>query len=70
MCKICNYFIDFNKYDFIHKEIKTKSNKNTNKKTFNSKKRLRLVEYGNLEEVQLPTAQDKQSEAQSVPPCH
>ena len=51
MCKICNYFIDFNKYDFIHKEIKTKSNKNTNKKTFNSKKRLRLLEYGNLEEV-------------------
>ena len=51
MCKICNYFIEFNEYDFSQKEIVTKSDKNTNKKTFILKKRQRLKEYGDLEEV-------------------
>lgn len=51
MCKICNFFIEYNKYDFTHKEILTKSDKNTNKKTFILKKRQKLDEYGDLEKV-------------------
>jgi hypothetical protein len=51
MCKICNYFIEYNKYDFTHKEILTKSDKNTNKKAMISKKRQRFEKYGDLEEV-------------------
>ena len=38
MCKICNYFIEYKKYDFTHKEILTKSDKNTNNKTIKKKK--------------------------------
>ena len=51
MCKICNYFIEYKKYDFTHKEILTKSDKNTNNKTFILKKRQKLEEYGDLEKV-------------------
>ena len=39
ICKICNYFIEFKKYDFTHKGNLTKSDKNTNNKTLISKKK-------------------------------
>lgn len=49
MCKICNYFTNYNKYIFTHKEIRRKSEIITNKKSFNSKKRHRAQEFENFE---------------------
>lgn len=51
MSKMCNYFLNYNKYEFTHQEIIRKSKIIANKKTFNSKKRHRVEEYGNLEDI-------------------
>lgn len=48
MCKICNYFIEFDNYDFKYKVSLTKSDKYANKKTYISHKRQRLEKYEEL----------------------
>lgn len=49
MCKLCNYFINYNKYNFTHKKLIRKSEINTNLKSFNSKKRQRVEEFEDFE---------------------
>lgn len=51
MSKMCNYFLNYNKYEFTHQEIIRKPKIITNKKTFNSKKRNRVEKYENLEDI-------------------
>ena len=49
MCKLYDYFINYNKFIFIHKKIRKKSKIITNNNSFNSKKRHRVEESDNYE---------------------
>ena len=51
MSKMCDYFLNYNKYEFIHQEMIRKPIIIIHKKTFNSKKRHRVEEHGNLEDI-------------------
>ncbi len=53
LCKICNYFLDYNKYDFTQKEILRNSDKIIDNKAIISKKRKTVEKYENLEEVKI-----------------